>query len=287
MKALRSAAFLFAFVTAVFIIYINSGKPTPPSDAVLQADPDEVRYISEITAYPGAVISETAARAPQLTPFPKNGIPVLMYHSISSVENNSLCVPREQFLEEIQWLSKNNYYTLSIEEFRKALTGGEMVPENSILITFDDGYVDNYTCALPILKDYGMRATYFIITGSVGTSGYLDWDQLKEMVKANSSVGSHTVCHYDLKTLADAHQEIELRESKKVLEERLGIKVTAFCYPSGKYNNTTLNLLPETGYDLAFTTKSGRVRRDGGALELRRIRVWSGMTLQAFIKQVS
>ncbi len=288
MKVIRSAAFFFIALAAVFIIDLSSGQPeSGPSGAVILASPDETgNSVSEIVAYPGEVIPETTASPVKLYPFPGKGIPVLMYHSISSVESNSLCVTREQFIEELEWLRDNNYHTLSIEEFSGAFNG-ESIPENPILITFDDGYMDNYTSAQPILEKYGMRATYFIITGCVGAAGYLDWDQLREILGAGGSVGSHTAGHYDLRTLSDARQEKELRESKKTLEERLGINVIAFCYPSGRFNYTTETLLSDIGYTLAFTTKSGRARQNDNKYELRRVRVWNGMPLKSFIKQVS
>ncbi|MDP4133757.1 MAG: polysaccharide deacetylase family protein, partial [Bacillota bacterium] len=148
--------------------------------------------------------------------FPAKGIPVLMYHSISSRPNNSLCVPEIQFAKEMEWLSNQNYHCLTIEEFYLALVDDDPLPEKSILLTFDDGYVDNYKVALPILEHYNFKATFFIIVNSIGAEG-MSLDQIKELTKKGYSIGSHTSNHLDLSILSAKRQENELMISKQKL----------------------------------------------------------------------
>ncbi|NBK99640.1 MAG: polysaccharide deacetylase family protein [Erysipelotrichia bacterium] len=220
---------------------------------------------------------------PNIIKFPESGIPVLMYHSISTVPGNSLCVPPKQFLEEIEWLYQQNYHTLTIEEFYQALGNNISIPEKSILLTFDDGYADNYKVAWPILHKYGFIATFFIITKYVSPKA-MDWTQLKELVRDGNSIGSHTVRHLDLSTLTTEQQKNELADSKRILENHLGISIKALCFPSGMYNNTTLELMPDIGYELGFSTHSGRIHLDDDIFTLKRLRISAGLSHTEFQK---
>jgi peptidoglycan/xylan/chitin deacetylase (PgdA/CDA1 family) len=248
-----------------------SGEASPP--------------ISNDTAYSSYEQSKSMD-IPNLTPFPSKGIPVLMYHSISTNPKNSLCVSEKQFKKEIEWLYNHNYHTLNMDEFYQALVQGAPIADNPILITFDDGYLDNYKTAWPILKKYGFHATFLIVTSHVD-SNHIDWNQLKELISEGNSIGSHSVNHYNLKTLTYKQQERELSESKQTLENRLGVNIKAFCFPSGQYNKTTLKLLSELGYTLSFTTNPGKVYLGDNQFKLNRVRIWNGMPFSDFIKQVS
>jgi len=240
---------------------------------------EEMTYTSD---YSTADIPETSAPAI----FPEKGIPVLMYHSISTDPVNSLCVSETQLEEEMKWLYDNNYNALTVDELYNILVLGDTPPEKPVLITFDDGYLNNYEAGWPILKKYGFHATFFIITNLMG-SDYMDWEQLKELVKEGNSIGSHTVNHYDLAIISKERQRYELYESKLILEKQLGISIKALCYPSGRYDETTIALLSELGYTLAFTTKPGRVLADSVQYELKRVRISNKMPLSSFIASVS
>jgi peptidoglycan/xylan/chitin deacetylase (PgdA/CDA1 family) len=222
---------------------------------------------------------------PKLSKFPEEGIPVLMFHSISTIPGNSLGVPVKQFIEELEWLRQQNYHSLSLEEFYQAFVNKAQIPENPILLTFDDGYLDNYSAAWPILRQYGFRATFFIITNSVGP-GMMNWDQLNDLARQRNSIGSHTVHHYDLAMISAKQQKDELSLSKKELENHIGISVQAFCFPSGRYNKTTLELMPTLGYRLGFTTKPGKVHLGDDLLTLKRLRISGGMSLTTFQKLI-
>lgn len=216
-----------------------------------------------------------------MSKFPEEGIPVLMYHSISTIPGNSLGVPVEQFSEEMEWLNRQNYHSLSLNEFYQALTNQAPVPEKPILLTFDDEYSDNYSSAWPILRQYGFGATFFVTTSSVGP-GMMDWNQLKDLNGQGNSISSHTVHHLDLTTLSSEQQEYELRVSEQELENHLSVSVPALCFPSGRYNKTTLELMPKLGYKLGFTTVPGKVHLGDDLLTLKRVRISGGMPLASF-----
>jgi len=230
-----------------------------------------------------SVLSEPSS-LPKVSKFPEEGIPILMFHSISTIPGNSLGVPVKQFTEEIEWLHQQNYHSLTLEEFYQALVNKAPLPEKPILLTFDDGYSDNYTAAWPILRENGFRATFFITTNSVGP-GMMNWDQLNDLARQQNSLGSHTVHHYDLATLSTQQQKDELSLSKKELDSHLPINVEALCYPSGRYNKTSLELMPTLGYRLGFTTKTGKVHLGDDLLTLKRLRISGEMSLTSFQKQ--
>ena len=216
---------------------------------------------------------------------PDAGVPVLMYHSISSKYDPSFCVPAKQFEREMRYLREHNYHSVSPAELRAALDGEAPLPENPVLITFDDGFGDNYKTAWPILEKYGFRATFFIVTGEVGDYS-IDWPQLQELIDAGNTIGSHTVHHCDLTTLSEAGQRRELFDSKATLEKHLSAPVSAFCIPYGRYNKTTLRLLREAGYDISFTTNPGRVCTGDDIYTLHRLHMVGGTNLSRFAQKV-
>src|SRR5512143_1389303 len=126
------------------------------------------------------------------------GVPVLMYHEISKTEegkkkeritNPDYCLPVQLFREQMNYLASNRYQSLSLQELIE-LKGRQNY--RSVVITFDDGWLNNYTDAFQILKEHGLSATIFVVTGFIGRPGYMNWNQLKEMSNAGISIQSHT-----------------------------------------------------------------------------------------------
>ncbi|MBM7645487.1 peptidoglycan/xylan/chitin deacetylase (PgdA/CDA1 family) [Scopulibacillus daqui] len=207
-------------------------------------------------------------------------IPILMYHSIS--KGNSLRVPKEEFRAEMKWLKDNGYYTLSPEEAYAVLTQDKKPRQKTVLITFDDGYSDNYTEAYPILKKYGMKATIFMIGRSIDKKNHLTREQMKEMNRNGISIESHTISHLELNTLTPEQQRHEMSESKALCDKMFGQNTIMLSYPVGRYNDETLRLAKETGYKMAVTTEPGGASRDQGMFALHRIRISPGMSVKGF-----
>jgi peptidoglycan/xylan/chitin deacetylase (PgdA/CDA1 family) len=137
------------------------------------------------------------------------------------------------------------------------LNSNTHVPEKSLVITFDDGWADNYTNVFPILKEYGLTATVFVITGSVGQKNYMDWNQLREMSGAGISIHSHTVSHKPLAQLSKAEIEYELKTSMKTLVDELGKKVIFLSLPHGVFNDQVLKIAQDAGYHAVCTSEPG------------------------------
>ena len=125
------------------------------------------------------------------------------------------------------------------------------------MLTFDDGHVSNYEHAWPILQEFGVNAVFFISTNLIGKSGYLDWDQIKELDANGFNIGSHGVNHIPLTNLPDAELAKELGESKKMLEDRLGKTVGSFSVPRGFYNARVRRAAESAGYRFICTSRFG------------------------------
>ncbi|WP_430742560.1 polysaccharide deacetylase family protein [Bacillus atrophaeus] len=210
----------------------------------------------------------------------KAKLPILMYHSIST--GNSLRVPREEFQAHMKWLHDNGYQTLSPEEAYIMLTEDKKPSEKCVLITFDDGYTDNYTKAYPVLKKYGMRATIFMIGTSIGHKHHLTEGQMKEMAENGVSIESHTIHHLELSGLTAEQQHSEMADSKKLFDHMFHQKTSIISYPVGRYNEDTLKKAEETGYQMGVTTEPGAASRDQGLYSLHRVRISPGMSAEAF-----
>jgi peptidoglycan/xylan/chitin deacetylase (PgdA/CDA1 family) len=244
----------------------------------------------------GAMGGETLALEPGTPPLPSPGapvqrpepirqeiaIPVLMYHAISPGPNN-LYVPPEELDEQLGHLAQLGYHTITLEQMYDHFTRGERLPEKPIVLTFDDGYADFYTNALPILQKHRMVATLFVITDLVGQPNYITWEQAKEIARAGIEIGSHTLTHPDLTTLDAKRLERELTESRKVLEERLGVRVPFFAYPAGRFNEKVLALVRQT-YAGAVTTVGGVATPCQDVAQWRRIRVNQKVSPEALIE---
>jgi peptidoglycan/xylan/chitin deacetylase (PgdA/CDA1 family) len=211
-------------------------------------------------------------------------IPILMYHSIST--GNSLRVPEAEFRGHMKWLKDNGYYTLTPEEAYIVLTQDKMPSEKCVLITFDDGYTDNFEKAYPILKDYEMKATIFMIGKSVGRKNHLTESQMKEMAEHGIAIESHTINHVELNGLAPEQQLSEMTRSKTLFDGMLQQNTTMLSYPVGRYNAETLKQAEKAGYQMAVTTEPGAAARDQGMYALHRVRISPGMSPDAFGRMV-
>lgn len=209
-------------------------------------------------------------------------VPILMYHSISDNPKNLLCLAPERFSEQMKYLKDAGYHTITFNDLAD-WKEGRPIPEKPVLITFDDGYRDNYTNAFPVLQKENLDATIFMVYGFFNGKNSLTDDMAKEMLASGLiSFGSHTESHMDLTTLPLDRLKEEVIQSKTDLEKMLGIPITAFCYPSGRYNDKTLELVKEAGYQFAVTTKPGWAERDQGDYTLHRVRINGDLTITAF-----
>ena len=220
-------------------------------------------------------------------------IPILMYHAVhvmdpSEASNANLIVAPDNFETQIKAMVDAGYYFLTPEEAYKAFTENALPAKKVVWLTFDDGNEDFYTIAYPILKKYKAKATNNIITGFVkkGNAGNLTVKQMKEMMAHGMSFQSHTVNHPDLSATDKATQKVELRDSIDFLENKLNTKVNTIAYPSGRYNQTTLDLAKKT-YKLGLTTNEGLASAKDGLLSLNRVRILPTTTAKGLLSEIT
>ena len=212
---------------------------------------------------------------------------VLNYHKIDN-KHHSLSVLPADFESQLKYLSDHGYHSISPDELFEGLAGTGALPENPVLITFDDGYKDNYTTAFPLLKKYGFKATIFVVTSFLGQkSQYFTWEQAREMEKEGISIQSHTATHRSMTDLSDEQLRAELVESKKKAEEELGHPVEYMAYPTGTYNLHIAEMVKEAGYKAAFTIKYGNVDEASNIYALERVPVFhTANTNKDFLERI-
>jgi peptidoglycan/xylan/chitin deacetylase (PgdA/CDA1 family) len=261
--------------------------PNVPADLVTETPTPESTTTAVPTATPSATLLDpTPTRTPvavvALNTTTSVRVPILMYHYISTPtdENDKirvdLSVTPANFEAQMKYLTSEGYHTIKLSDLAEYLISGTRLPSKPIVLTFDDGYLDNYQNALPILKKYNQVGTFFIITGFVdeGRTGYMNWDQIEELAIEGMEIGSHTMSHLDLRNRTRAFLNTEIVSSKLTIESRIGTPVKSFCYPSGKYDARTLDVVRAADYLVAVATDSqGVIQSANYIYELRRVRV--------------
>ncbi|AOR22500.2 polysaccharide deacetylase [Clostridium taeniosporum] len=212
------------------------------------------------------------------------GVPVLYYHSVKNSEGSEIIISPQKLRNQLRYIKDSGYSTLTLNELEDHLLNNIPIPEKSIVITFDDGYMDNYTNVFPILKDLEIKATIFCITFQLDGGYYLSEDAIKKMSDYGIDIQSHTAGHPDLATMTYEEQLKEFIESKDTLEAITEKPVTSIAYPYGHYNNNTIKAAKDAGFKLGFTTHLGLSDRNDNPLLLDRIYISSNYDMDTFKK---
>jgi peptidoglycan/xylan/chitin deacetylase (PgdA/CDA1 family) len=197
----------------------------------------------------------------------KKPIPILSYHSIAQSTNpkfKQYAVPPATFAEQMAYLHQNSYTAITVTQLvRMLLQERFALPERPVVLTFDDGFADFFTNALPVLQQFGFTATLYIATGFIGSTSrwlaplgeatrpMLTWDQVNEISACGIECGGHSHWHPQLDTLPLAQARDEIVRCKKLLEDHLGQKVWSFAYPHGYHSRAIKRLVREAGYTSA------------------------------------
>ena len=245
-------------------------------------------------------------------------IPVLMYHHFDDTSDTGAVVLKDEFKKQINYLKENGYNTITVQDLIDFKNGKIKLPEKSVLITADDGYLSNYEFMYPILKANNMKATIFVIGDNIDNAEeYIqegkgipkfNWDQAKEMYESGViDLQSHTYnSHYKItngkkeKGIFSMPQEGETEEEyisrigediKKSIngfEEHLGYKPIALAYPYGEFSKESEQVLADNGIKVSFTVRNGIVPRKGkDTYLLNRITVSGEDDLNTFIKKMN
>ena len=187
--------------------------------------------------------------------------PVFNYHHIrpmpsvasSTITDRAFTVSPEGFESHLKYFKENGYQTVLIDDLLAYFDTGKPLPEKAIAITFDDGRYGQYKWAYPLLKQYGMIATFFITTDWVGKNTFLTWEEIKEMSENEMAIGSHALDHPSLSTLSDAVLKKELEDSKKIIEEQISKRIDYLAYPGGSFNEKVIEATKAAGYQAALS----------------------------------
>lgn len=203
---------------------------------------------------------------------PGTGVPVLTYHHIGDGPE-WFNVSAADFERQLIFLRDKGYTTVSVMELAEGLSGRASLPSRPIVITFDDGYEDNYSAAYPILARLKMRGTFFVVTGKMGQAGYMSWEQAGKMSAGGMEIGSHTLSHYTLKEINLKELERELLSSRIMLENNLQQAAPIFANPFGETAPAVVELLGRTGYRAACSSVVGLNRPGENLFMIRRMSV--------------
>lgn len=221
-------------------------------------------------------------------------VPVLMYHYIRPLTPEMdaagkwLSVSPAHFRAQMEEISRLGYHTITPDELADAIDGTKTLPTKPVLITFDDGYRDQYTEAYPVLKELGLKATFFIISAYHVNPAYLTNEMLQELDRSGLiTIAAHTRHHVGLADSKPEKQKDEIFGSKKDLEDVVGHPVTSFAYPYGNFNDAVKNLVRDAGFRIAFSTLLGSVHTPTSRYDARRIRVRDDEYLEPILKKFS
>ena len=238
-----------------------------------------------------AVILAGAAICTYIMYSAKNAVPVLNYHQINDRDENALTVHTDQFEAQMKYLADNGYHTITPEDMVDAWENGTELPDKPVIITFDDGYADNYRNAYPILKKYNLKGTIFLISDYVGTyHNYLTWTQAEEMQESGLiNFESHTLSHEQLDSTSPEETWNQVDGSKKALEWHLGKEINFLAYPCGSYDEELQRMVKDAGYKGAFTVNHGLADKQDNRYLLDRVPIFgcTNHTLMRFKMRLS
>lgn len=219
-------------------------------------------------------------------------VPILTYHYIGANPNpgkdparDNLSVVPELFDAQMGYLVQNGYNAISLDTLVAALNGQAKLPIKPVVLTFDDGYIDFYINAFPILQKYSLHVTSFIPTHLIGTSYYMSWGQIHEITASGLVLfEAHSLTHPNLTLLPPEKAKQEISQSKKELEAQIGSPVNFFAYPYGASNAYIWKYVQEAGFIGAVGTWSSNVENEGNIYDMPRIKIAGGTSVEKFAK---
>lgn len=251
------------------------------------------------TSTPIATATATATTTPTATPaLPTPSgtysltvrVPILMYHYVSEPPEDAdkyrvdLSVPPASFRAQLQYLADHGFTTIDLYDLSLAITGKRPLPPKPVILTFDDGYVDHYTNAFPLMREFGFTGMFFIVTEFVdaGNPNYMSWEMIEEMAAAGMRMESHSRTHADL---SDQPRDVliwQILGSQETLAAHIGYTPRFFCYPGGRYDEDVIAILEELDFWGAVLTSGGKWHGFNDRYEWTRLRMRYTTTLSEF-----
>jgi peptidoglycan/xylan/chitin deacetylase (PgdA/CDA1 family) len=219
---------------------------------------------------------------------PVTYVPILYYHYIRINPNPrdrvgfGLSTPPAAFRAQMQYLQDRGFHVISLHQAVVAIQNHSALPSRPVVLTFDDGYADFFSAAVPILQSHGFTATSFVITGRMGWGGYMSPNEIVAADGMGFTIGAHTVDHVALAAQPPTRASWEIRQSKLTLEGLLGHPVRDFAYPYGSFNPYDMAQAKSLGFETAVSTLPGAWHAAAQLYELSRVRIGGGLPLTSF-----
>lgn len=222
--------------------------------------------------------------------------PILTYHYIRIVPDAndalgfSLSVTPDDFRNQLALLTTKGYRAITLDDLYVALQNKKVLPEKPVILTFDDGYKDFYNTAFPILKEFNIKATVYIVSDFIDNPDgrYLSSNNILELDQSGLvTIGAHSKTHANLSAADLVKLKNEVYLSKKNIEKILRHKINHFCYPGGKWNDTVVSIVKAAGFQTATTTAGGINHTYDERLTLSRVRVSGGLSLGQFEERLA
>lgn len=248
-----------------------------------QAGPNRERLVS----------ARTRRYAPPAGPPDQARVPILMYHHIAIAPAGADAVRRDlsvspaAFAQQMDYLRAQGYETIDLQHLVDHLTTGRPLPAKPIILTFDDGYDDNFTQAYPVLRSHRLTGVFFVLSDAMGNPGYMSWQEAAEMSRNGMDIQAHGRTHADLAISSSADVAWQVAGSKAMIEERIGRPVRFYCYPSGRYNARTIEILRQNGFTAAVTIDYGATHKAASLFDLPRLRIRGADTLEQFAAKLA
>jgi peptidoglycan/xylan/chitin deacetylase (PgdA/CDA1 family) len=221
----------------------------------------------------------------------KKQVPILCYHQIrdwkptDSRLSRTYIVPPDVFAAQMRMLADSGYHTISPDQLYAYLISGSRLPEKPIMLSFDDTDLDQYTTGYPVMKKYGFKGVFFIMTVSLGRPHYMSRDQVRTLSDEGNTIGSHTWDHHNVKKYEGNDWIKQLDKPTKQLEQITGKNIRYFAYPFGLWNEAAFPELKTRGFVAAFQLNEKADPVDP-LYSIRRIIVpgtWNGGALHQWI----
>jgi peptidoglycan/xylan/chitin deacetylase (PgdA/CDA1 family) len=216
-------------------------------------------------------------------------VPILEYHYVRVNPDPrdrlgfNLSVTPPDFQAQMDWLKQSGYHPIDLNDLRAYFEKQAPLPSRPVVLTFDDGYIDFFTTAFPVLLDHGFKAVSYVVPGFLNGPRYMTADQVRAIDSGGVEVGAHTMHHVDLSKASAPELAVEIQGSRSVLEQITGHPVLDFCYPSGKYNATVIAATEHAGFRSATTEVPGTAHAWADRLTWTRVRVPGGERLDQFV----
>lgn len=268
------------------IEFDNTAQSTPLNQIHIPAFFDTTTPQPEMTPTPAATPVPTVPAVPPPWPTPDGvthqvSVPILMYHYLSDAPEGAdryrtdLSVSPALFEQQLAYLQQQGYQAISLYDLLGALTQGLPLPEKPVIITFDDGYRDNYENALPLLSQYGFTATFFVLTEvtNLGEPDYLSWDQMRAMQAAGMDIECHARVHEELVANSDERLAWQVLGCREAIESQLGKRPRFVAYPSGVFDDRVVQYFASDNFWGGLTTQQGKLHDSSELFALKRLRV--------------